>query len=693
MEFGNHILTPSVNVGGVTFPQVQPNASEFATITAAFEVKESPLVVTFASPTNNWVINALMLEPAEKPEGVAVNTKSFAGESAASADARRVRDRWRDLKADPDPTVPLLEQFRKNVPSAPAITPTGLTRADYLKLIAGNVDFFKGHQNDSGAIIDPYKNEEFQYSTPCFAGAAAALIAHAGRTDLVEPAAKAMDWACSQLKQRKGATGHEDFYPPPLAHALPLLKPHVPAERYERWVADLGSFDPYKIYRYEPGANNWNVVALSGEYLFHKLGIRADMTYVEDSVAAQGHHFDYAYGLYTEGPMAYDHFPRLWAADLIAHGYDGRNAQNLTEALRRAAVTSLFMQSPTGELPTGGRSAHHQWNEAQQCVTYEIFASRAKRDGDSMLAGAYKRAAHLALASMFRWQRPSGEMWIVKNRVDPKHRHGYESYSSHSQYNLLPMAMLAIAYEHAESTEDVNESPCPAEVGGFVVDIRTTFHRVFANAGGMYVQVDVGADAGHNSTGLLRIHKRGHDPQLGPSESSIERGEEYPKDAKRTNAAVGVAWKDVNGNWKKLADYPRGEITSAELSDLKTSRDRVSFTVTYTSYFSGPDAVVERYVLTPDEVRVTYELPGYSGPMRLVWPVLADIGDAKTQIATQGQTVIVSLNDDTQTFTAGGAASVLVEDAVYAFRNGWAKLAVAEYPTAAPATLVVKPTN
>src|SRR5687767_3088347 len=208
-------------------------------------------------------------------------------------------------------------------------------------------------------------------------------------------------------------------------------------------------------------------------------------------------------------------------------------------------------------------------------------------------------------------------MWIVKNRVDPKNRHGYESYSSHSQYNLLPMAMLAIAYEHAEATEDVAEVPAPCEVGGFVVDIRPVFHRVMANAGGMFVQLDVGAEAVHNSTGLLRIHKRGQNPQLGPSESLIARGEEYPKDAPRTNAAVGVAWKDVNGNWRKLADYPHGDITSAELSDVTTSPQRISFTITYASYFSGPDAVVERYVVTPDEAQVTYELPGHAGPMRL----------------------------------------------------------------------------
>jgi rhamnogalacturonyl hydrolase YesR len=692
MEYGDHILTPSVNAGGVTFAPVQPDAGEFATITAAFDVKQSPLVVTFDSPKNNWVINGLVLEPAEKSgrAGVAVDLKSFAGKDDAK---RKYRDRWRDVSAEPDPTAPLLEQFRKDAASAPAIEPTGLSRGDYLKLIAGNVDFFEQQQDESGAIIDPYRKVEFQYSTPCFAGAAAALVAHAGRHDLIEPAAKAMDWACSQLKQRKAASGHEDFYPPPIAHALPLLKPHVSAQRYAKWIEDLRSFDPYKVYRYPPGANNWNMVAASGEYLFHKLGIRGDLGYVEDSVSAQGHHFDYPYGLYTEGPMAYDHFPRLWAADMIAHGYDGQNAENLTESLRRAAVTSLFMQSPTGELPTGGRSAHHQWNEAQQCVTYEIFAARAQADGDAELAGAYKRAAHLALGSMLRWIRPSGEMWIVKNRVDPKHTHGYESYSSHSQYNLLPMAMLAIAYEHAEASEDVKETPSPADVGGFVIDIRPVFHRIIANAGGMYVQIDVGAEPGHNATGLLRIHKRGHNPQLGPSESLIARGEEYPADAPRTNAAVGVAWRDVNGQWRRLADYQRGDISAAEPSNVETSPDHVGLKIAYRGYFSGPDAVIEDYVVTPDEVQVTYSLPGYDGPMRIVWPVLDDIGDARTSIAAEGETVRVTLAGDMQTFTAQGAASVSVEETRYPFRNGWAKLAVAEYPAAAPATLIIKPST
>ena len=38
--------------------------------------------------------------------------------------------------------------------------------------------------------------------------------------------------------------------------------------------------------------------------------------------------------MYTEGPMPYDLFPRMWASDLLTHGYDGALAKPLAEVLR-----------------------------------------------------------------------------------------------------------------------------------------------------------------------------------------------------------------------------------------------------------------------------------------------------------------------------------------------------------------------
>ncbi|MGB7157033.1 MAG: hypothetical protein WBD40_03135 [Tepidisphaeraceae bacterium] len=702
-DHDDHVLDASVDVPGVKLPRLTAQKAEFATLTAAFEITSGQLNLRCDSPEDNWVLNALMLEPAEKPEAPNVTKERF----NVTRERGTARDTWAfggaqgrgDVKSWPDPIAPFVKQFRENLTARGKVKldTTGLKRADYLKLIAGNVDFFKQHQDERGAIIDPYRKAEFQYSTPCFAYAAATLVAHAGRDDLLEPAARAFDWASSRLARGEGANGHEDFYSPSLARAYPLLKDRVSPERAKKWADDLAGFDPYAVYAYGPGANNWNVVASSGEFLLHKLGLRKDLVFVEDSVRAQGRHFDSPWGLYTEGPMAYDHFPRLWAADMVASGYAGARAAELTEVLRRGAMTSLFMQSPTGELPTGGRSAHHQWNEAEQCVTYEIYAARALADGDKEMAGVFKRAAHLALASMQRWQRPSGEMWIVKNRADPKDLHGYESYSSHSQYNLLPMAMLAIAYDHAAKTEDIAEQITPAEVGGFVLEIGKPFNKVIANAGGMYIELDVAADPAHNPTGLLRVHRKGFNPQLGPSEGLISTKTETYPDVPRTTAAIGAAWKDVNGEWKRLAQFPAGAITSASVVDVRAQPDRVSFSVVYQGNFSGPGRVAEHYVITPDQVEQTIDLAGYDGPVRVTFPLLEDLGDgAKTQIATSddddaSKSARVTLAGHTQTFTAPGAASVTVDEPRYPFRNGWARLGVATFAPGTPAKLIIRP--
>jgi hypothetical protein len=45
-----------------------------------------------------------------------------------------------------------------------------------------------------------------------------------------------------------------------------------------------------------------------------------------------------------------------------------------------------------GELATGGRSSQHQWNEAVQCVIFEIYANYWKSQGNMVAARAFKRA-------------------------------------------------------------------------------------------------------------------------------------------------------------------------------------------------------------------------------------------------------------------------------------------------------------
>ncbi len=692
-EFGDHTTQIAVKGAESKLPALSPAAGKFATLTTTVTVTKKPLDITLDSPADNWVVNYLTLEPA-----TAIPDK-------AQIDMRQARNykeenSWRAVQSWPNLPENLLRQFRGETSKLAGKTPfaaTGLTRADYLKLISSEVDFWRQRQSGDGAIIDPYRQTEFQYSTPAFAHAAATLVNYSDRKDLIEPASKAMDWAVRGLSERKAASAHEDFYAPMLAHALRLLKPHVDNGRYARWESQLRGFDPYKTYRAGIGGNNWNVVSLSGEGLFHIMGLRPESNrYVEDSLVGQKRHFSSPYGLYLEGPMPYDHFPRLWAADMVARGYKGLYVTQLGDVLRRGAITSLFMQSPWGELPAGGRSAHHQWNEAEQCVTYEIYAADAQKAGDAHLAGIFKRAAHLSLSSMQRWVRPSGEMAILKNRVNPAQNHGFESYSSHSQYNLLPMSMLAIAYEHAETTEALAEKPAPADQGGYVLPLGL-LHKVFANVAGTYVEIDTNGDHNYDATGLIRVHSKGVSPQIGPSDSILPHPHyQRPSGSPETRATgVGISWRDKEGEWRRLGELGGRDLTRTSVKVLGESVAKVAFDVIYEGRLFGVSKIIEHYVLTQGRIELTTEIPGYTGPLRYAWPVLADDGATKSSISVANGTVTVSQDKGktAQTFSPLGASKVTVEPTLYPNHNGWARLGVAEFTAGkgGKATLVIVP--
>jgi len=148
---------------------------------------------------------------------------------------------------------------------------------------------------------------------------------------------------------------------------------------------------------------------------------------------------------------------------MLAQGFNdsavyGDASSELSELMRRAAWTHLLMQSPWGEIPTGGRSSQHQWNEAASAAVYELQAVQFAASGDAPSACMFKRAAHLSLQSVARWQNAAGDLQIVKNHFDPSLRFGYEDYSFLSQYNLLPASQLATAYVFADQTDAIPEA-------------------------------------------------------------------------------------------------------------------------------------------------------------------------------------------------------------------------------------------
>jgi len=461
-----------------------------------------------------------------------------------------------------------------------------------------------------------------------------------------------MDAAINDLVTGKSADNHSNFYTVMLMQAYEVLQKSVSRSDLIRWRENLSKLVPEKIYRFKPQSEtNWNLVAASGEWRRRQAGMTSDLTWMNTALDAQMKLWT-EYGMYRDpnDPLAYDHFARYYVEDLLMNDYAGQHAAFLREMVDRGAWTSLFMQSPHGELPSGGRSAHHQWNEAEQAMTYEYYAAKFLKKGDKQAAGAFKRAARLALQSVARWQKTGGELWIVKNRFDSELRYGYDSYSFHSQYNLLTAAKLVNAFLQAD--DRIRELPCPAETGGFVFALQPAFHKVFANAGGMYLEIETRADASYNPTGLLRVHHRQVNPQLTISDGvTLKPAYKTPKPPTRA-LAIGPAWLDRNGGWHSLAEHDRKVMRDAEVKVLGENTDRVEFEVKYNGEFrGGATSVRQIFIVTPTQIEVTDVIEGEVEATRAYFPLFLGDGQKETTIEIAGnQATATGKNGDAQTY-------------------------------------------
>ncbi len=666
-DLGSHSTQLHVPGNAETIPVLNMNRAEQVTLALTVEVTGPTLDIGFSSARSTWLINAVSIAPVECAAPLWL--------------ARHLESRW----ALPEQTRRgarfLIGRWRQHPASDIEVVPSGLTRNDYLRTIAQGVEHFRHSQDLNGSIVDAVVGKELYYSTPGFAYAAALVASATGNADLIEPAAEAFDCASRALIERKAPSAHEDFFVTPLAHAFPLLAPLVKAERAERWRAELGAMNPFMIYRSRPGGalapgTNWNCLALSGDFRLHQLGIRADAAFSENSLKGQGLVFQNEFGLYAEGPMTYDAFPRAWLGDMLEAGYRGPAAEELAEALDRGALTSLLMQSANGEIPCGGRSSQHQWSDALQVAIFEIAAARALRVGDPALASTFKRAARRAYAAFLPWQRLSGEFQIVKNRADPMDRLGWENYSAHSTYNLLMLTALGFAYEHAGATEHLAERMTPAETGGHATVLGEPFHKVVAAAAGTSAVVCTAPQAGQTPAGLVRVQFEGLIGGPLPGDASLAKPSYRLPAGPREGAVIGLAWRLPDGRVQCLADVLAADLSSS-VTILREDPAVVRFRVEYRVAGPVPLAFSEVYELSARQTSVRFEVPADGPPILLRWPVFAGDGAGEADIATHGTGVSVAFAGRRVEYRVEGTESPVVGETLLAHRNGYVRLAEA----------------
>jgi hypothetical protein len=515
------------------------------------------------------------------------------------------------------------------------------------------------YQKDNGDIPDPVDGRTL-YSPACYAHSVATLVASGFDTDpqLLESGMRAMDYGVDCLAKGLSAfkDKHSDFYTYPVMLAFEQFQKVAPTERLETWRKKLGSIDPRKTYAtYNSARNNWTLVHTAGEFLRSCHGL-TDLTYVDHVLEIQRPHLT-ALGMYREhgAPFAYDAFSRYFLTGMVQRGYRGSQSEFYRDACWKGAWTSLLIQSPFGEMPTGYRSAHHIWNEAELAKVYEIYAAHYAKAGRPAEAGAFKRGAHLALNSIKQWIRPDGSGYIVKNRYPIAARQGYEGYSLHVNYNLLACSMLCAAWLYGDDA--IEEKPAPADVGGFVVQIPD-FDMVIANAGGTYVQYMTRGNHVYNPTGLIRIHLKDGHPQLGPSDGVVGKSFFSPflvsllawiETSRMVGDAVVEWWRmrwpyRLIHHWlgQELAVGPVWKTAARKVEVLDETTRQVRFRVTF-------DKATETLMLNADGVRVEDETANPA--FRVYYPILVFDGREETKVKMDGARATLELDGRGVQFT------------------------------------------
>lgn len=595
--------------------------------------------------------------------------------------------------------------FLKNQTKCIGFTATGFDNKEYLVQIERQVRAFYPYQHkETGAIIDPVYKIEWQYSTPCYALSVGLLNKTGFIKDaiLLKSGIKALDCSIAEMNENRCAHHHGEFFIQPIMLALDLYKGYVSEAQMTVWKEKIAEVDPYLLYKdnlqKKKFCYNHNVVALAGEYIRMKENIARDRNFLEMHFEHQKQYMS-ANGLYidnkTNPPMVYDEFTRQFMTSILVEGYDGACKDFYFRKLLDGAWTSIFMQSPYGEVPTGGRSAQHIWNEAAAAVTYEIYASQYASQGKMKEAGAFKRAAHLSLKSISRWKREDGSGFIVKNRFPIETMHGYESYSAQSQYNLLACWLMSVAYLYAD--DSIEELPSPADVGGYIIPMQDVFHKLFANVGGNYIEYELSGDPRYNATGLIRIHLKNSNPQLGPTDAIPHKWDNKKKeDLGGELLSVGPAWFDKEGVEHRLAEYtnisyPNTELYSAytgtSLPEIKVTiteqtLQKVSFEVAYMGNFGGVSRITQQFTINEKGLIVKDNLQGEVQSMRVYYPMLVDDGEEMTHVNMTNNKVSLSLRDGDITFEAlSPRKSVMKRSGIALYcRNGYAEAAYFDVP-------------
>lgn len=469
----------------------------------------------------------------------------------------------------------------------------------YLHLAENIVRQAVSWQNEEGRIIDPYEKRETNTLTARFVGALGLLILKGRCLDLIEPCTRALTPALEDLFHKK--FWWVEFITKEACMAYMALKDKVQTKQAAYWNHLLNDYDPELVYSYtftnNPHhlKNNVCTFGIAGEAIKKKLGGADNCDFINRYIEQQLTLFD-KNGMYNDphSPMTYDMVARMNLSLALWAGYMDQYYEKLSEILKLGALSQLLYQSPVGECPFGGRSNQQNFNEVTFALICEFEASRWAEQGDPAMAGSYKRAAALAINSIEKYLQTT-PIFFTKNLFPPETQHGRQAdYGFYGAYSLLIASQLGFAAILAD--DNIKETKCPAECGGYVFITEKSFHKVFATCAEYHIEIDTNADFKYDATGLGRVHRIGFPAELALS-IPINAKPDYLTviPPAGSNFSISPGWNNV---W--LSNLS-GEKLHSACKVFEESRDRVCFSIDYTydSY-----TISEKYDISSNGIEI-----------------------------------------------------------------------------------------
>lgn len=317
-----------------------------------------------------------------------------------------------------------------------------------------------------------------------------------------------MDFCCKTIPTVKAAN---DFSVREIVCCIKEVEESkiLPKDVTDGWRADFATIVPATCYNVFASSltdpfKNWALFTGVSEYFRLDAGIGGSIDFVDMQLGQQlqwmdenGMYLDNAYDIDYYHPMAYDLSVRGLFCMVLNRGYRGKYYTIIDALLKKLGLLELDMQSPSGEVPFGGRSNQYLHNEAVMVVSLEYEAKRYAREGKPELATRFKAAIDRALSVTEKWlnKKPISH---IKNRYPFDSMYGCESYGYFDKYMITAASMLYAAYLICE---EVPFEPS-ADLRPTVAMTSHYFHKLFVKAGGYGLEFDLFGHELHDASGL-----------------------------------------------------------------------------------------------------------------------------------------------------------------------------------------------